>query len=769
MRLTSHPVTGPRPEWPTNPHGFLGGASHHRGMAHMTGGVLNPPLDAATRSLRPPPIPGPPSSCLHARRRGAGSSSGLRRRPPRSHTSDQSCGRDRLRAAGGPGACPAASPLDGTGPSHHTASDEDARQVFQRPGHRSRGVASSVAGARNVGTQAAGAVRIETFGGRPSHGVGCDHHHVRLPRPLAVPAMSPRPRRRHPAGHAALEPVLVPLSGLRYRVYVRSSTLAQDESCEQQLRCAEIDLRKLGLLAPNATLPRTHAPWAGVYVDDGVSAWQVPLVDRPAGKQLLEDLAQDRRAKKQSGVLWVWAQSRLVRPEDGAPEAVAQVYHVALLGWKVHSHRQGDLDVIGKDGLAKTISVALNGEKDAEHSREKADAVRRVKRNRVLNGVWLGGEAPYGYERWAAEFTPPTPDGRQSFTRWIRLLPPGEQNGITGALTLLRPSATASLIAEMFRLAADGEDGHVVSIDAIRRRLEQRTGKEWARTTVNMMLVNPVYMARQHDEDGALQPAIWEPVVDAVTWERVQRRLKNNASQRRGVNTEFSLSGLVFCARCGERMNGERAKRLAHLGGYIDYYRSSRPHSDARACPSCRGRVRAEAIEQRVLEVIAGLADQPLVQRALMAEQAAMREGSGSVAVRRAALENRAATLRQSIDNVLAVVEQGGEVAKRAMVRSAELNHEVNEVQRELDALDHGAETVKAFVNAAATFQEVWAHAAPAERKEALRCFVSRVEVDGEQKRVRIGVLPLRGVSSAPREDGVSTRRRAIATRRAAR
>lgn len=563
------------------------------------------------------------------------------------------------------------------------------------------------------------------------------------------------PRRRGPRQALSsvqpqlLEPLPAPFGVApprRFRVYVRASTDAQDESCDQQLIRAEGDLRALGLLGSDESLPRFHAPAAGVYLDDGVSAWQVPMSERPGAKALLDDLEQERQPEGQPGLLWVWAQSRLLRPKYGAAEAVEQLLVLRRFGWVVHSHTQGELDVAGQDGLAKTIAVALHGEKDAEQSREKSENVSRAKRLQILNGVWLGGEAPYGYERWAAEFTEATREGHRTFVRWIRALPVGEQNGIQDALTLLRPAKSAArLVADMFRLAADGEHGQVISINAMRERIEARTGKAWNRSTINIMLTNPAYAALQVDQRGALQPAVWEPLVDRVTWERVQQRLKTNASQRRGVNTEFSLSGLIACARCGGRMNGERMKRQAHLGGHWDYYRSSVPRRSAEPCPSCGQRIRSEAIEQAVIEAVARLADDPIVQRAVAAEQAAMRTG-GSTATRRAALANRAAEVRQRITDMLTMVEQGGAVGRAASERVRALNEEAEEVEQELEALDHGTQNVRAFAAAAAAFREVWAHAAPAERKEALRCFVSRIEVDGERKQVRVAVLRLPGV-----------------------
>lgn len=564
-------------------------------------------------------------------------------------------------------------------------------------------------------------------------------------------------RRQFPSPRASSKPTArkqPPNGASLFKVYVRASSPAQDESCEQQLRVAEADLRALKLLSADESLPRYHAPEAGVYVDDGISAWKFPLEERPGAGELLTDIARDRQPKDTPAMIWVWAQSRLLRPQDGAAEAVAQLYALRKLGWIVYDHKEGRVDVAGPDGLTKTITVALHGQKDAEHAREKVASVRRGKAAQAESGVWLGGFAPFGYERWVARLGPREhATQRHTVAEWIRMLPDGDRNGMQGCVTLLRPSSHAEWMRNTFRLAADGENGRVVSIAEITRRFnddgpQPKTGVRWNRSTVNALLVNESYAAILRDPNGVAHPALWEPLVDLATWQRVQRRLQANAQQRRGVNTDFVLSGLMVCARCNGRLYGERQRRAEELGGYLDYYRAAPASTREEPCPSCRRRVRAEVVERPVLDVIAGLADRAEVRHAIAAEQAAQRDGDVSRNARRVALEHQAAEVRQQISNLLVVLERGGAVAEQAAERIDTLNRRAAQLQHDLAKLQRTVPTAAPFAESARMFRAMWENAGPAEKKDMVRCFIASVEVDFERKIVRAGVRALPGVAA---------------------
>lgn len=551
---------------------------------------------------------------------------------------------------------------------------------------------------------------------------------------------------------AAMSAGAATLANARIRVYARASHPLQDTSVEQQIDAAETDLKACGLLSETDRLPRHHAPAHGVYVDDGISAWKVPPSERPGSAQLLTDVACHPHNREAPGIIWVWAQSRLLRPEFGGAEAVAQLFELRKLGWILLSHDEGRLDVIGDEGLLHTVKVSLTGEKDAEHSRAKQSNVRRAKRRQAEAGLWLGGFPPIGYERWAVTLGPEDPTShRSTIEHWVQILPLGTQNGIQRTRTVLRPSAQADIVRRIFSLAAHGDHGCVVSIYEIARRLNVEglsasidRPRPWCHTTIDELLTNETYIAIQRDPEDEPHPALWEPLVSRDVWDRVQTRLHQNKQSRRGVNTEFPLTGILYCASCGGRLCGERQRRRSNAT--YRYYKSNGHSTGALAenrCPACRPRLRADHLEAHVLKAVASIDDHHVVRHAIAAEQAARKAGERGVAEREARLTAELEEVHRQMDGLIATLQTtGGAFHERLQGRIAELNAAVARIERDREDLANGATftTAHTFATSVASFDAAWAKASNAERKELLRYLVERVEINALTASVRIGI-----------------------------
>ena len=60
-----------------------------------------------------------------------------------------------------------------------------------------------------------------------------------------------------------------------------------------------------------------------------------------------------------------------------------------------------------------------------------------------------------------------------------------------------------------------------------------------------------------------MYPAIWEPIFDAETWERLQlvirlRHDRNGYEQGPPKARKYLLTGVVYCGRCGWPLSGSR-------------------------------------------------------------------------------------------------------------------------------------------------------------------------------------------------------------------
>lgn len=582
------------------------------------------------------------------------------------------------------------------------------------------------------------------------------------PRP-ASSAQPMRASRAKPSRAGQLD--LAPAAAIAF--YVRGSTKAQEESCEQQLAVAERELRDSAAGGDAFTLPRAHAPERGVYADDGHSGWKLKLKERPAGKELLEYCATHPQPRERPGTIWVWALSRLARAEDGAAELIALLYELWNHGWRVYSHTQGDFSLTREESLKNVITAALQAEKDTAHSEEKSEAVSRAKLNAMRAGRWQGGAAPFGYERWAAsvetigardaevaggaspilcgtematcEFAI-GPAGERARVRvhWVERLPVNKRNGNTGTVTVLRPSASAYWVRKIFEWAAEGENGVVVSLNEIARRLNDagvptyQGAKQWYASTVNKILSNVSYLAAQLGSDGVLYPGMWAPLVSQEAWDKVQARLVSNASRRRGVNTPFPLSGLLWCARCGGGLGGDGRSR-AYRGRALD----------RTACEGCRYRIPAHCIEPAVLHVVRGLADMPTVRAVVLEERRVASLRATTSASDLDQVDAERAELRREADALLLQVSKGGLVAERAEARLNAINARAAALDRRREHLATGAPTraaVEDFVRRSMHFDELYKNASDAERKALLQCFVTRIEVDATAQKLRIAI-----------------------------
>lgn len=124
-----------------------------------------------------------------------------------------------------------------------------------------------------------------------------------------------------------------------------------------------------------------------------------------------------------------------------------------------------------------------------------------------------------------------------------------------------------------------------------------RTGRLWSQVTVFDVLRNPFHAGRI-GFGGVSYEAQHTPIVDGLTFEEAQRTLearKDTAWRRRSNTSDYLLSGLVHCAKCGNRYLGTVAH--GRRGPYRYYTCFSRNRYGRQGCQADR----ADALERAVL------------------------------------------------------------------------------------------------------------------------------------------------------------------------
>lgn len=148
------------------------------------------------------------------------------------------------------------------------------------------------------------------------------------------------------------------------------------------------------------------------------------------------------------------------------------------------------------------------------------------------------------------------------------------------------------------------------------RGLRTRAGKPFNVPGVLSILRNRAYIGEIFFR-GAHYAAPHEPLVDPALFERAQEVLSERSediSLRRTNRSEYLLTGLVKCARCGKRYVGASAK--GNGGRYRYYVCFSRQRYGKDACDG--DRLPADELEEAILgQLVAVLERESLVREAI--------------------------------------------------------------------------------------------------------------------------------------------------------
>lgn len=143
------------------------------------------------------------------------------------------------------------------------------------------------------------------------------------------------------------------------------------------------------------------------------------------------------------------------------------------------------------------------------------------------------------------------------------------------------------------------------------------SSQRWAQNSLRRLMGNTALMGRRKDATGRTILK-FEPILDEVTFRRLQAALAARARQRGGTADESLLSGIIHCAKCQRPMSHHKVynKRVSGERVYHHYYRC---HGTAREPSACRNMVRTEQADANVsswvIEVIGSL---ELIQRVIV-------------------------------------------------------------------------------------------------------------------------------------------------------
>lgn len=221
------------------------------------------------------------------------------------------------------------------------------------------------------------------------------------------------------------------------------------------------------------------------------------------------------------------------------------------------------------------------------------------------------------------------------------------------------------------------------------RGIRTKLGRDWNKNSFHILLKNDNYIGVYRHSGVVVEDGI-PPILDKEVFEAVQEKLTNKkkTAGRRSPNSEYLLTGKLFCGYCGSYMIG--VSGTGENGTVHNYYQCQK----RRAEKQCEKKnVRRDVLE----ELIARLTQEYILQDdtiewiadSTMSFQAMARRESGI-----AQLERDLADKRKIAKNIMSAIEQGI-ITETTKARLLEVEAETRDLERSLSVAKAAAQPVE--------------------------------------------------------------------------
>lgn len=260
-----------------------------------------------------------------------------------------------------------------------------------------------------------------------------------------------------------------------------------------------------------------------LWNDGGMSSNHEDMADRPKLLALFEAI---KRGEVKH--LWVYDQSRISRKDN-----VASIFRYECMKGGVTLYtKDGQFDLANPQD--RFMKVILDGMGEFENS-IRAERTRLGKLNRVREGFWFGGPAPFGYKIVDKKLVP-----EKSEAVWVRKI---FTETIKGTTTL----------------------GIKRLLDS-KGVLPRRKKGTWSIGSIQALIKNTHYKGSYEHHDKKSDEIIkidCPAIVDEKTWMAVQQlkaRKTSRVSQQNRTTHFYLLRDFMVCGHCGLKMAGRTNK-----------------------------------------------------------------------------------------------------------------------------------------------------------------------------------------------------------------
>ncbi|MCK9518096.1 MAG: recombinase family protein [Dehalococcoidia bacterium] len=269
-----------------------------------------------------------------------------------------------------------------------------------------------------------------------------------------------------------------------------------------------------------------------------------------------------------------------------------------------------------------------------------------------------------------------------------------------------------------------------------------RRGGRWSMVTVRDLLRNRAYLGT-YTRFGVKVPGSHPPLVSPEDFRRVQERLQSrSATVRERKVTPFLLSGIVYCARCGNRMIGvsRRQKWTTKAGekkaaSYRYYQCESRTNQNACGYNTQRAQELEDRLRQLLGEDTEGVRR---VRRAGNVDSYVLDLGSQveKIEARMRRVRRQVEELVADAANELISVERMKALGQELVREQQELEEELAATKARLSAHESEAERHRYLDELRHRVVAEWDALDFTELQTILREVVDRLEVDGAEARL---------------------------------
>lgn len=406
-------------------------------------------------------------------------------------------------------------------------------------------------------------------------------------------------------------------------------------------------------------------------------------------------------------------------------------YDAAVYRRKLKDHGVRLVSVLEPlDGSPESVILESVLEGMAEYySKNLAREVMKGLKQNAQNGIWNGGRPPIGYTVG--------PDRK----------------------LLIEPEGAAT-VKRIYDLFLNGYGYQAIAIQLNEEGRLTSVGGTWYKSSVHTILTNErysgVYLYNHRaatQSDGTRNNHAYKPVEDQIrieggvpaiidkeTWERVKdkmaNRLRGPQPRRRG-NTQYLLTGLMFCGECGGAFVGGGARSKEQY-----YYTCTRRVTKACSNPTLsKNWVEGHVIRELKDRIFSDTAIEALVP--IILSEIKKREAESLP--EKETLKKNIKDAQTKINRLIDMIEDGSagpDIKDRIEARRSELNALREREQALLNNADlhYTPAMVKKFLLA---FRENLKSENPDLKRKALETFVERVEVYSDRVDFRFKIEPV--------------------------